>query len=83
MFLSRIYEYFVGNKAKGRILKRVFQENKARQIFRKTNISNPLIRTCFKIHPFALLPTNRCFKVQDYPFSTPLKFVEKLTFETF
>ena len=28
----------VGNKAKGRISKRVFQENKARQIFRKTNI---------------------------------------------
>ena len=35
----------VGNKVKGRISKRVFQENKARQIFRKTNISNPLIRT--------------------------------------
>ena len=35
----------VGNKAKGRISKRVFQENKARQIFRKTNISYPLIRT--------------------------------------
>ena len=28
-----------GNKAKG-----VFQENKARQIFRKTKISHPLIR---------------------------------------
>ena len=26
---------FVGNKAKGGILKRVFQENKARQIFQK------------------------------------------------
>ena len=37
--------YFVGNKAKGRIPKRVFQKNKARQIFRKTNISNSLIRT--------------------------------------
>ena len=34
----------VGIKAKGRISKRVFQENKARQIFRKTNISYPLIR---------------------------------------
>ena len=33
--------YFVGNKAKGRILKWVSQENKARQIFRKTNISYP------------------------------------------
>ena len=29
---------FVGNKAKGRISKRVFQESKARQNFRKTNI---------------------------------------------
>ena len=28
-------EQHVGNKAKGRISKRVFQENKARQIFRK------------------------------------------------
>ena len=27
------------------IAKRVFQESKARQIFRKTNISYPLIRT--------------------------------------
>ena len=36
---------FVSNKAKGGISKRVFQENKARQIFRKTNISYPLIRT--------------------------------------
>ena len=32
------YFHFVGSK-------RVFQENKARQIFRKTNISYPLIRT--------------------------------------
>ena len=29
----------VANKAKGQISKRVFQENKACQIFRKTNIS--------------------------------------------
>ena len=35
----------VGNKAKGRISKWVFQENYTRQIFRKTNISYPLIRT--------------------------------------
>ena len=34
----------VGNKAKGGISKRVFQEKK-RQIFRKANISYPLIRT--------------------------------------
>ena len=40
---------FVGNKAKGGISKRVFQENKARQIFRKTNIFTPWyahLRTC-------------------------------------
>ena len=37
---------FVGIKAKGWISERVFQENKANQNFRKTNISHPLIRTC-------------------------------------
>ena len=35
----------VGNKAKRRISNRVFQKNKARQIFRKKNISYPLIST--------------------------------------
>ena len=62
--------YFVGNKAKGQIQKWVLQKSKARQIFRKTNISYPLIRThtciwralfsCnirFEIRHFALLPT--------------------------
>ena len=38
-------EQIVGNKAKEQISKLVFQENKARQIFRKTSISCPLIRT--------------------------------------
>ena len=33
--LDRLRHEVVGNKAKGRIWKRVFQENKARQIFRK------------------------------------------------
>ena len=37
---ERSCHHFVDNKAKGRILKRVFQENKASQIFRKTNISH-------------------------------------------
>ena len=36
----------VGNKAKAWISKRVLQENKARQVFRKTDISYPLIRSC-------------------------------------
>ena len=30
-----VREYYVGNKARGQISKRVFQENKERQIFRK------------------------------------------------
>ena len=37
--------HIVGNKAKGRISKRVFQESKGRQNFRKTNFSYPMIRT--------------------------------------
>ena len=44
-----------GNKTKGRISKRVFQESKARQIFRKTNISYPpKSLSCFAFlkHPF-------------------------------
>ena len=39
------YYHFASNKAKEQISKQVFQENKAREIFRKTNISYPLIRT--------------------------------------
>ena len=38
----------LGNNVKGRILKRVFQENKAHQIFRKTNISYHLIPPYFR-----------------------------------
>ena len=62
----------VGNKAKGQISKRVFQESKARQIFRKTNNSYPKIRNvrffgkfgvfCFletSVLRFALLPYYR------------------------
>ena len=45
--LCNIYwnTHFVGNKAKGRILKRVSRENKAGRIFQTTTISYPLIRT--------------------------------------
>ena len=53
-------QYFVGNKAKGQISKRVFPKNKARQIFWKTNMSYPLIHwyvenlACYVFlkHPF-------------------------------
>ena len=48
LFYTQEYPYhprhnshFVGNKAKGRISKRMLQENKARQIFRKRSISYP------------------------------------------
>ena len=46
--MNKTLSDYVGNKAKGRISKRVFQENKARQIFQKTNISYPLIRTAYQ-----------------------------------
>ena len=51
---------FVGNRAKGRISQRVLQENKARQIFQKTNIWHALFsyNTYFEIRTFAQLPTN-------------------------
>ena len=63
-----------GDKAKERISKRRQQKNKACQIFRKANISYPLIRTrtffgkfgvpCFLVSSvlrFALLPHHRRF----------------------
>ena len=40
----KIMSELVDNKTKGRISKRVFQENKARQIFRKANICYSVIR---------------------------------------
>ena len=43
LILTKSLKLFVDNKAKGCISKRVFQENKVGQIFRKTNISYPLI----------------------------------------
>ena len=45
MFCPRLWHYFVDNKVKGRISKQVLRENKLRQIYRKTNISYPLIST--------------------------------------
>ena len=72
--LPRFQHAVVGNKKKGQILKRVFQENKTRQIFRETIISYLPIRThkclifgkfdvlCFLEPPvlrFALLPYYR------------------------
>ena len=50
----------VSNKGKGKMSKRRWQENKARQIFRKANISYPLIRiralfSCYLRLPFCLI----------------------------
>ena len=43
------YLQVVGSKAKGRISKRVFQENKARQIFSKPNICYPLDTHTYRV----------------------------------
>ena len=43
--ITQMHLYIVDNKAKGRILKWVFQESKACQIFQKMNIFYPMIRT--------------------------------------
>ena len=65
--------HIVGNKAKGRISKRVFPENKARQIFRKKNISYPLIRasTCTyqRVRNVRFSENLTCFVFLKQPFS--------------
>ena len=43
--LVQFRSHIVDNKAERRISKRAIKKNKARQIFRKINISYPLIRT--------------------------------------
>ena len=63
---SKTY-HTVGNKAKGRISKLVFQENKARQIFRKTeHFSAPNTHTCL---PLCLVTDDTWFKniIQSKP----------------
>ena len=62
----------VGNKTKGWISKRVFQENKARQIFCKTNISYPLIRTrTFLVSEFFL--SKHIFKTINWSYNALYK----------
>ena len=62
----------VNNKAKGRISKRVFQEIKARQIFRKTNVLYPLIRTrtcaCQGVKNVRFSENWACFVFLKHPF---------------
>ena len=66
------FTYNVGNKAKGQISKWVFQEIKACQIFRKTNISYPLIltRTCAYqgLRNVRFSENLVCFVVLKHPF---------------
>ena len=45
---SLIKDAIVGNKAEVQISKRMFQDNKAHQIFQKTDIFYPLIRTVWE-----------------------------------
>ena len=62
---------FIGNNAKGRMSNRVFQENKAYQIFRKTNISYPwyahVPESLFEIKLQACA-TLACFVFLKHPF---------------
>ena len=64
--------HFVSNTAKGRTSKRVFELNKALQIFRKTDISYPLIRTrtCAYqgIRNFHFSENLECFDFLKHPF---------------
>ena len=60
------FSQIIGNKGKERILKRVFQENKGRQIFRKTNIFYPLIRTLTRNVCFS--ENLACFIFLKHPF---------------
>ena len=62
--LMDVYQ-FIDNKAKGRISKRVFEESKARQNFRKTNISYLLIRTWFVIVDSWLLRYGKILRIQS------------------
>ena len=63
---------FCRYKAKGWISKRVFQENKARQIFPKTKISYPLIstRTCAyqRVRNVRYSENLACFVFLKHPF---------------
>ena len=77
-------------RQKGESQNGCFKKNKARQIFRKTNISYPLIRThtwesgvlCFLVTPilrFALLPYYRRYDL-SYLFTTYCTLQTKIQF---
>ena len=69
---SVISHIFIGNQAKGRISKRVFQENKARHIFRKTNAFTPWypnVRPCVYqgVKNVCFSKNLTCFAFLKYP----------------
>ena len=83
--LVQFRSHIVDNKAERRISKRAIKENKARQIFRKTNISYPLIRirTCtdqgvrnvfWKIWR-ALSSRNTRFKIRSFALLPIIKLI--------
>ena len=78
-YIGSIDYIFVSNKAKGRISKRVFQEKKARQIFRKTNSSYTLIptRTCTHqgVINVRFSENLACFDFLKHPFWDSLFFL--------
>ena len=69
----------VGNKAKGRTSNRVFQETKACQNFRKTNISYRLIQTRTSVNDtsskqhidlqIAVFEVPGCFRTPNYAYT--------------
>ena len=79
---SILFLHFVGNKAKGRISKRVFQENKARQVFREKQtyltfgvlffLETPVLRFGLLLYYRRFLPN-----FSDY-FAMPEKVFEEL-----
>ena len=81
------------NKGEGRISKRVFQENKARQIFQKTNVFYPLICTrTYYIRTYIWMNTrlskkswfiNELYKEIPCPFSLLLNILETCFFFLF
>ena len=67
--ITEKFQNFVGNKAKGRIAKRVFQKNKARQIFRKRTFLTPWHAHVSPVLRLALLPYYRRFFSHKFSFS--------------
>ena len=79
---------FVDNTAKGQISRWVFQEKKVRQIFRKTNISYPLIHThtCSYqgVRNVRFLENLTCFVFLKYPFwDSPFRLTANVIWERF